>query len=177
MARQIEIEVSVDVDVPAERAWQVVGSYRYDAAWRVGVRSMTQELPTGPAGHPEPLGTAGTAETAGTAGTVVDGTRTVEHYRILGTRTINVARIFDVDPGRSFSWRTVSGTDAEGTRTVVPLGPDRCRIVLRTVSRPSGLETLLRPLVAGALRRSLTTSTGRLADLLRTHEPVTGPST
>ena len=158
MARQIEIEVSVDVDVPAERAWQVVASYGYDAVWRVGVESMTQDPPTG--------------------GTVVDGTRTVERYRILGTRTVNVARIFDLDPGRSFSWRTVSGTDAEGTRAVVPLGPDRCRIVLRTLSRPSGgLETVLRPLVARALRRSLTTSTGRLADLLRTSEPVAQPGT
>ncbi|GMA23070.1 hypothetical protein GCM10025864_08290 [Luteimicrobium album] len=86
---------------------------------------------------------------------------------------MNVARIFDVDPGRSFAWRTVSGTDADGTRTVVPSGPGRCRVVLRTVSRPSGaLETVLRPLVARALRRQLVTSTGRLADLLRTDEPV-----
>ncbi len=148
--RQIEIEVSVDVDVPAERAWQVVANYRYDGAWRVGVVSMTQEPP----------------------GTVVDGTRTVERYRILGTRSVNVARIFDVDPGRSFSWRTVSGTDAEGTRMVVPLGPHRSRVVLRTVSRPRGLENLVRPLVRPALRRSLASSTVRLADLLRTREPT-----
>jgi uncharacterized membrane protein len=163
VARPIEIEVSVDVDVPAERAWRVVANYRYDAAWRVGVRSMTQELP---------------AAAGRTVGPVVDGTRTVERYRILGTRTVNVARVFDVDPGRGFAWRTVSGTDAEGTRTVVPLGAGRCRVVLRTVSRPSGvLENALRPLVARTLRRQLTTSTGRLADLLRTHEPATEATT
>jgi len=157
--RQIEIEVSVDVDVPAARAWQVVANYRYDAAWRVGVESMTQEPPVGALGN----------------GTVVDGTRTVEHYRILGTRSLNVARIFDVDPGRAFSWRTVSGTDAEGTRTVVPLDADHCRVVLRTVSRPHGVENLVRPLVGPALRRSLATSTVRLADLLRTRDPAPQP--
>ncbi|MGC5165862.1 SRPBCC family protein [Luteimicrobium sp. DT211] len=167
MVRPIEIEVSVDVDVPAEHAWRVVANYRYDAAWRVGVETMTQEQPV-----PTPRAAD---HTAADHGTVTNDTRTVERYRILGTRRVNVARIFDVDPGRSFAWRTVSGTDAEGTRTVVPLGPERCRVVLRTVSRPRGLETILRPLVAPTLRRTLTASTVRLSDLLLTREPAGQP--
>ncbi|GMA23069.1 hypothetical protein GCM10025864_08280 [Luteimicrobium album] len=69
MARPIEIEVSVDVDVPAERAWQVVANYRYDTAWRAGVRSMTQELPAASGRTGAPSSTApAPSSTTGSSG-------------------------------------------------------------------------------------------------------------
>jgi hypothetical protein len=130
----IIVSASIEVEAPASRAWSVVSDYSYDAQWREGVESMTQDV----------------------VGSVVDDTTTVEDYRILGQRMLNTAVIPDVVAGRSFRWSMVSGTVAEGTREVLPLGADRSEIRLETRSRPSGaMESLLRPLIKPVLTRSL----------------------
>lgn len=141
----IIVSETIEVDASASRAWAVVADYSHDAQWREGVESMTQDV----------------------VGTVADGTTTVEDYRILGQRMLNTAVISHVVDGRSFRWATISGTDAEGTREVRPLGDARAEIRLETRSRPRGLvESLLRPLIKPALSRSLRRSMASLKQLV-----------
>ena len=105
--------------------------------------------------------------TQDTPGVVVAGTVTTEQFTMLGQRMTNIASISDVHPGRSFAWRTTSGTDAEGTRTVDPVDATTTRVTLVTRSRPSGaLEKLLRPLIAPTLQRSLDRSLAQLREWL-----------
>jgi uncharacterized membrane protein len=94
------------------------------------------------------------------------GTTTAEELRFGGRTWHNDGIVTDVDPGTWFGWRTVQGADASGSREVVALGPDRCRVRVRMVVRPSGAERLLRPVLARMLRRNLTADLGRLRTLV-----------
>lgn len=40
----IIVSASIEVEAPASRAWSVVSDYSYDAQWREGVESMTQDV-------------------------------------------------------------------------------------------------------------------------------------
>ena len=150
MSSPIVVRSRIRVDAPASSTWQILADYRHDSRWRLGVISMSQDTP----------------------GVVIDGTRTSEDFRMLGTRMTNLAIIDRVEPGREFHWKTTSGTDADGTRTVIPITPTTCDVQLETVSRPSGfVETLLRPLIRRTLQRSLDASLERLKALIEVAPP------
>jgi uncharacterized membrane protein len=151
----IVMEATVEVDAPAAEAWAVVADYARDAEWRKGVRSMV----------PTP------------AGPVRRGTTTVEWLRAAGRTMRNDGEVTAVEDGRRFSWRTTSGVDAEGSREVVPIGDDECRVRLETRVRPPGLLRFL-PGLGRSLRRTLTADAARLRTLIElggSDEDRTGP--
>lgn len=144
----IEAAASVEINAPAASAWEVVADYRCDPLWRNGVDEMT----------PTP------------AGLVVAGTTTVEKMRFAGRAMRNDGVVRTVEPGSRFEWRTTTGVEAEGSRTVVPLGPHLCRVTLTLRVRARGLMVLAAPV----LRRGLRTDVTRLAHLVESRERQLG---
>lgn len=140
----IRVRVETEYEADADEVWAVLADYRHDADWREGVVRMTQS----------------------TSGPVVEGTTTVEEFRMLGTRSTNHAAIRDVVPGRSFRWATLVGVDAEGRREVEAVDGGRTRVRLELDVRPHGVERLLRPVLRSALTRAHERSLERLRALV-----------
>lgn len=140
----IEIIDAIELEVAASDAWEVVADYRLDVAWRGGVLEMA---PT-----PSDL--------------VEVGTTTYEVMRVAGRTLVNRGLVTSVEPGRSFSWETTDGAAARGSRSVVPLGPDRCRVELALVVRPRGADRLLAPMFRRILRRGVAGDLTRLEALV-----------
>jgi hypothetical protein len=140
----ITLSASADLDRPAPVAWGVVADYGRDVEWRTGVLAMAPDPP----------------------GPVAAGTTTSEDIRVAGRTWHNEGVVTEVVPGARFAWRTTAGADAEGSRAVEALGPDRCRVTLTLTVRPHGAERLLRSLAARQLRRNLTRDLARLTTLL-----------
>jgi uncharacterized membrane protein len=140
----IALTASAEVDRPAAVAWAVVADYRRDPEWRTGVLAMAPDPP----------------------GPVAAGTTTSEDIRVAGRTWHNEGVVTELAPGERVAWRTTSGADAEGSRAVAALGPDRCRVTLTLTVRPHGAERLLRPLAARQLRRTLARDLVRLDRLL-----------
>jgi uncharacterized membrane protein len=141
----IVMNAEVEVDRPARQVWALVADYGRDPQWRAGVATMDPSPP----------------------GPVVPGTVTAEILRVGGRTYRSAGEVLDVHPGSRFTWRTTSGADvdADGSRTVDPLGPDRCRVRLATRVRPRGVQWLLAPLLRGMLRRGLVADAQRLRAL------------
>lgn len=139
------------LDIPPSRAWELVADYRLDTQWRQGVERM----------EPFP------------AGLVEVGTTTSEDMRFGGRTYHNDGEVVAVDPGRRFEWRTTSGADACGSRTVEPVGHERCRVVLELTVTPSGAERLMAPVLRRMLGRQLAGDLRRLAALATRHPETT----
>ncbi len=88
------------------------------------------------------------------AGPLTDGARTSEELVVLGQRVRSVVEVDRVVPGESFRWRTVEGADAEGTRSIRPIGPTSCELVFTKTVRLRGRERLLAPLLRRTIRRT-----------------------
>ena len=132
------------IERPAAEVWATLADYALDPAWRHGVETMAPS----------------------TTGTAVVGTTTDEVLHLGGRTYRNGGLVTAVEPGRRLEWRTTSGADANGARTVVPLGDDRCEVILELVVRPHGIERLLKPLLIPMLRRGLHRDLRRLAALV-----------
>jgi hypothetical protein len=139
----ITFSAEAEAPLPAERVWAVLADYSRDSEWRGQVVSM---VPT-PSGLAHP------------------GQRTAEVMRFAGRTLHNDGEVVTAS-GHRFTWRTTSGVDAEGAREVHPLGPERCRIVLRTRVRPTGAERYYAPLARLVLQRGLRKDLRRLLTLL-----------
>jgi uncharacterized membrane protein len=139
----ITVRATIEVDGPAEQAWAVLGDYRRDPEWRAGVSTM-DPTPPGPA---EP------------------GQTTDERMRFAGRNYRNGGRVEAVGPGRELRWRTTSGVDADGTRTVDELPGGRSRIQVETHVRPHGMDRLFSPVLGPLLRRQLRGDLRRLREL------------
>ena len=140
----ITLEQHIDIDAPAAAAWRVLADYGRDPDWRQGVETMA----------PSP------------SGEVVPGTTTDEVLHLGGRTWRNGGIVTAVDPGRTFTWKTTSGSDADGGRTVTPLGPDRCHVRLELTLRPHGAERMLAPVLRRMARTTLAGDARRLADLV-----------
>ncbi|TYB64734.1 hypothetical protein FXF51_19940 [Nonomuraea sp. PA05] len=140
----IELQEAGEIACPAGRVWAIVADYGRDPHWRNGVETM--------APRPE--------------GVVRVGTTTAEVMRFAGRTYRNGGEVVQVEPGRSFAWRTTSGIDAEGGRLVEPLGADRCRFTFHVRVTPRATsEKLLEPVLRWLLRRSVRADIRRLAAL------------
>ena len=142
--RGIELREHIEIERSAAVVWAVVADYRRDPEWRIGVVTMDPQPPD----------------------LVRPGTTTAEELRFGGRTYHNDGVVTEVDRGSRFSWRTVRGADAAGSREVVALGPDRCRVRLELVVRPATIERLLRPVLARMLRRNLVGDLARLRALV-----------
>ncbi|MFG1959411.1 SRPBCC family protein [Nonomuraea sp. NPDC049028] len=141
----IEVREHGEISRPAAAVWAVVADYGQDPRWRKGVETMA----------PRP------------GGIVRVGTTTAEVMRFAGRTYRNGGEVTGVEPGRSFDWRTTSGIDAEGGRSVVSLGKDRCRFAFHVRVAPrAASERLLEPVLGWLLRRAIRADIRRLADLL-----------
>lgn len=141
----VSLRESVEIDVHAAVAWRIVAHQERDPEWRHGVREMGSDP----------------------AGEVTVGARTDEVITVAGRTYRNVGRIDHVDMGRSFTWHTVEGADAHGSRTVRPLGDGRCEVTMELVVHPAGLDRLLAPVTGRVLGRSLRRDVRALAALAR----------
>jgi uncharacterized protein YndB with AHSA1/START domain len=137
----IELRVQAELAEPAERVWAVLGDYRRDPEWRAGVSTM----------DPQPPGPAAVGQT------------TDEQLRFGGRAYRNGGRVEEVGPGRTLAWRTTSGIDADGRRTVQELPGGRCRVRLETRIRPHGADRLFAPVLRVLLRRQMAADLGRLS--------------
>lgn len=146
----ITLSTEIDIAAPAPATWAVVADYGRDPEWRHGVETMA----------PSP------------DGVVVAGTTTAEVLRLGGRTYRNRGVVTAVEPGRTFAWRTTSGADATGSRAVVPLGRDRCRVRLELRVTPHGAERLLAPVLRRMLARNLAADAGRLAVLVTSAVPA-----
>lgn len=138
----IRLHESIEIDRPADEVWRVVADYARDPEWRGGVVSMTP-VPPGPAGP---------------------GTTTAEVMRFAGRTLRNDGEVTGTGPGLAFTWRTVRGAHAHGSRAVTPVGSG-CRVDMTLVVTPRPSELLLRPVAARLLRRGLRDDLLRLARL------------
>src|SRR4051812_17984088 len=102
------ISAEVTIDRAAPSVWALVADYRNDPRWRRGVSKM-QPSPAGP---------------------VAVGTTTDEAMRLAGKKFLNLGLVTAVQPGTHFEWRTTSGADANGSRTVTAVAEDRCTVRL-----------------------------------------------
>lgn len=132
------------VDRPADTVWAVLADYGHDPSWRRGVATMAPS----------------------TRGVASEGTTTAEVLRLGGRTYRNGGLVIAVEPGRRLEWRTTSGADAQGSRTVRPVGPGACSVTLELEVRYHGLQRLLAPMLTPMLRRGLQGDLDRLADLL-----------
>lgn len=141
MSRPIEVRVDTVIDRPAITVWNVVSDYRLDPLWRGGVETM----------GPDPYGPT------------VPSTTTREVLRFGGRTYRSEGVVVSLEPGRSFAWRTTSGTTASGSRTVRELDDDHCRLELRLRVVPRRSERLMVPILRRLLHRALRTDLERLA--------------
>lgn len=130
----IDLAVEAVVDRPAEKIWALLADYDNDPRWRTGVISM----------DPRPPGIVG------------PGTRTRELIRFAGRTYRNDGEIVTVEPGVLLTWRTTSGADADGTRSITPLSADRSLVRLEMRIRPHGVERVFGPLLGRLMRRTMT---------------------
>jgi uncharacterized membrane protein len=134
--------LAADIEIvrPADQVWSLMADYRNDTSWRRGVSRM----------DPTP------------AGPVRVGTTTDEVMRLAGSTYRNLGEVTAVGPDLQFSWRTVEGADADGSRTVTPLGSGRCQVRMELTVRTKGLQRVIAPILVGMLRRNLTSDLVRL---------------
>lgn len=140
----IEYTAETDVDAPAAAVWALVADYDRDPEWRDGVTTMAPSPP----------------------GPVRPGTTTDERMRAMGRDHRNGGVVGEVEPGVRFTWRTTSGVDADGARTVRGLGDGRSRVRLEVRLRPQGGQRLLAPVLRAVLRRGLVADAARLRALV-----------
>jgi uncharacterized membrane protein len=144
----IELTAQAEIDRPATHVWALVADYDHDPEWRAGVTTMAP-MPAGP---------------------VTPATITAEVVRFGGRTYRNGGEVTGVGPGTRFTWRTAPGADvdAEGSRTVEPLDPGRCRVRLELRVRPGPGQRLMAPLLRAMLRRGLEADLRRLRTLAGT---------
>jgi len=140
----IELNVSIEIAHPAAEIWRIVADFGQDPRWRAGVTTMAPDPP----------------------GPVVPGTTTDESITFRGHVHYTGSVVTSVVPGREFAWRMMSGIDAEGGRSVVPLDGDRCLVTVSFKIRLHGLQRLRAPMLRRALGHKLQQDLSRLRDLI-----------
>lgn len=142
----IDLTRDIHIAQPAAAVWSVMADYSRDPEWRTGVTAMVPSPP----------------------GPVQPGTTTAETIRLGGKTWHNDGEVTEVVPGQSFSWRTTTGADAHGSRSVEPLGARDCRVRLELHVRPRGFERVLAPMLRRMLDRNLRGDLERLAAITGT---------
>lgn len=141
---------TVDVDAPADQVWAILADYTRDPEWRSGVLEMRCE--------PEPPARVGAI--------------THEVIRVAGRTYRNTGRIDSLDQGTRLEWHTTEGADANGSRTVRPLGGERCRVTLELNIVPHGINRLLAPMLRRTLASGLDRDLAALARLATDRRPI-----
>lgn len=140
----IRITTSIEVEAPADRVYSYMSDFTNNAAWQSGVEST--EWTSAP-----PLRVGSTYD------------QTMEYKAIVTSYEITA-----IDPGLSITTESETGATIPTTvsRTVRSLHENRCRVTVDLVGRPRGLRRLSKPLLAGAVRKSVEADYRRLKRLL-----------
>lgn len=142
---------TLDIEAPAAAVWAVLADYARDPEWRADVSEM----------RPEPAGPAAV------------GTVTHEVMKVGGRTYRNTGLVGRVEAGRRLEWRTTAGADAHGSRTVEPLGGQRCRVTMELHVVPHGVNRVLAPVLRPMLVKGLRRDLQALAALVGTRTAVT----
>jgi uncharacterized protein YndB with AHSA1/START domain len=140
----VEITTTRTFAQPADAVWVVLADYERDPEWRAGVETMAPS----------------------TTGTAQPGTTTAEVLHLGGRTYRNGGVVTAVDAGRRLEWRTTSGADAQGARTVEAIDAGTCRVTLDLSVRPRGIERVLQPVLRRVLARGMAADLERLAVLV-----------
>lgn len=139
----MELAAQTSVNRPAVDVWALLADYGNDPRWRTGVVAMDSR----PRGIAKP------------------GTLTEERIRFAARTWCNDGEVVAVEAGSRLVWRTTSGIDAQGSRTVTPAGAGRCVVRLETRLRPRGVERVIVLLLGWLLRRNMARDLARLRRL------------
>ena len=117
------------------------------------VFAFVSEFPNTPRGQRGQRSCRWTSEPPLRVGSTYD-----QHARFLGRDMVNAFRVVELEPGRSVTFTSESGTfPLTITRTVEPLGAGRSRFTEHVRGEPGGFfriaEPLLRPLVKATIKR------------------------
>lgn len=131
------------IDRPAAQIWAVLADYEQDPSWREGVETMAPS----------------------TSGPATVGTTTAEVLHLAGKTYRNGGEVTAVEPGQRLEWRTTSGADACGSRSVRPIDARSCEVSLELHLRYHGAQRLMAPVLTPMLRKGLKADLERFADL------------
>ena len=144
----ITITIKTEIDVPADEVFAFVADFSNNPAWQSGVETVDWT-------SPPPI------QVGSTYDQTISFRNTVTGYQITA-----------YEPGRSVT--TVSGQGATipttVTRTVVPIGEDRCRVTVDLTAKPRLIRRLITPLLKKMIRDSVETDYRRLKRLLEEGE-------
>lgn len=140
------VRVEVEVDRPAAEVFAYLADFANNPEWQRGMRECRWT-------SAPPHGAGSTYE---------------QRARFLGRDVVSTFRVVEHEPGRRVRITSVAGSfPITVTRSVEPLGPDRCRVVAVVEGDAGGFfglaGPLLRPLVARSVRGDYARLARRLA--------------
>lgn len=148
----ITITIRTEIDLPADEVFAYVADFSNNPAWQSGVEAADWT-------SPPPI----------QAGSTFD--QTVRFRNIVTSYEITAFQ-----PGHSIT--TVSGKGATipttVTRTVMPVGENRCRVTVDLTAQPRLIRRLIKPLLRKMIRDSVETDYRRLKRLLEEGEEGRG---
>lgn len=141
----IHVTSSVDVDRAADEVFAFVADASNNPSWQQGMRSCEW-----------------TSEPPIDVGSTYD-----QEASFLGRPIVSSFVVTALEPGRSLTITTTSSTfPITVTRSVAPLGDDRCRVTADVRGGPEGLAAILDPLTRRMVQRSVRGDYARLRLLL-----------
>ena len=127
---------SIEIAKPSDDVFAFVAEFENNPKWQGGMRSCTW---------------------TSDARRVVDATY-VQEARFLGRKIDTHFRVTELDPGRRISIEsTVSTFPIQVTRSVEPLGRDRCRVTAHIRGQPTGILKLFSGMVKKNVRKDYET--------------------
>lgn len=134
MTAVLEVRSQVEIDAPADEVFAFVADASNNPTWQNGMKSCVWTS------H-GPIGEASTY---------------AQEASFLGRRITSKFIVSDFDPGHSITIETTESTfPIEVTRTVEPLGPERCRVMATVRGDASGVFKVAEPLMRAIVGRSV----------------------
>ncbi|MEL6981488.1 MAG: SRPBCC family protein [Actinomycetota bacterium] len=140
-----DISATIEIDRPAGEVFDYLADMANNPQWQQGQQECrwTSEPPLG-------------------LGSTYD-----QEARFLGRSIVSSFEVVEFEPGRRIRIVSTAGTmPIDVTRTVEPIGPDRCRVSARVAGDPPLLLRLLGPLLDRLVERSVTGDYRRLKERL-----------
>ena len=141
----METTAAIEIERPADEVFDYVADMAKNPEWQQGQRRCTW-----------------TSDPPLRIGSTYD-----QEARFLGRRIVSSFEVVEYEPGRRIRIRSVGGSmPIDVTRTVEPLGSQRCRVMATVRGEAPGLIRLLGPLLPRLVGRSVRGDYRRLRDRL-----------